>query len=381
MNVLLIVIDALRSDMPWNGYPRPIAPNLTRLSQRAVVYPHAYSVSSFTSKSVPAILSGHYPSEMARTTPFFSQYASSNRMIAEDLHDHGVRTMAGLAHMYLDKPSGLTQGFDLWKLVPGITFDYNKDPYVTSQKLTPLAIEMLSDTKNTSGRFFAYFHYMDPHDDYISHPESPKWGKSSRDLYDEEVFYTDLWVQKLLDFVAAQPWASRTAIVVTSDHGEAFGEHHTYRHAFEIYDMLVHVPMFFVVPGAQPRVASVWRGQIDLAPTILDLLGEPAAEGLAGNSLVSELLGHDQPARPILCDLPADTQNERRRALIEGGYKLIAFGNDWRYEMYDLQEDPGEKNDLYRKDKERAAQMRARYKQLSALIHDVKATGGDPVKH
>jgi choline-sulfatase len=380
MNVILLVVDAMRADMPWNGYPRAIAPNLTRLYQQSVRYPHAYSVSSFTAKSVPAMLSGHYPSELYRTTPFFTQYQPRNQMMAEVLQGAGVHTLAAHAHMYLDKPSGLTQGFDVWKLVPGITFDYNKDPYITSQKLTPLAIEILSEPKNTSGRFFAYFHFMDPHDEYQSHPESPKFGHKARDLYDEEVFYTDMWVQKLLEFVQKQPWAQQTAIIITADHGEAFGEHKIWRHAFELYEMLVHVPMFFVIPGAQPREVPVWRGQIDLAPTIYELLGVPAPADLPGKSLLPEINGADSSARPIICDLPADSHNEKRRALIEGGYKLISFANDFRFEMFNLAADPNELDDLYKKDKAKAAAMRARWKELRGSLHEVKAQGGPPVK-
>ena len=65
-NVLLLTIDSLRADMPWAGYPRPIAPRLEALHRRAVDYTHAYSVSSFTSKSLGALVSGRYPSELAR---------------------------------------------------------------------------------------------------------------------------------------------------------------------------------------------------------------------------------------------------------------------------------------------------------------------------
>jgi arylsulfatase A-like enzyme len=299
--------------------------------------------------------------------------------MAEVLKKAGVRTMAGQAHMYLDRPSGLTQGFDIWKIVDGITFDYNKDPYITSQKMTPMAIDMLSKPENTSGRFFAFYHYMDPHDVYQEHAESPKFGKKGRDHYDEEVFYTDLWIKKLLDFIETQPWASKTAIIISADHGEAFGEHKIYRHAFELYDVLVNVPLMFVVPGAQPREVPSWRSQIDLVPTIYDLMGQPVPEALPGKSLVPEIFGQNMPERPIVCDLPADTFNERRRAFIEGGYKLIAFGDDVRFEMYNLLEDPGETKNIYRKDSEKSKSMLARYKETSKNIKDVKATGG-PVK-
>ncbi len=380
MNVLLVTIDALRSDMPWNGYPREIAPNLTKLHKKSVSYKHHYAVSSFTSKSVPSILSGRYPSELARSTPFFTRYRESNEMMAEVLRKHGIRTVSGQAHMYLDKPSGLTQGFDVWKLVDGITFDYNKDPYITSHKLAPLAMDQLSAPESKTGRFFAYYHFMDPHDVYQPHAESPKFGKRGRDLYDEEIFYTDLWVQKLLDFVDKQSWGANTAIIISSDHGEAFGEHNLYRHAFELYDVLVHVPLMFVVPGAQAREVPAWRSQIDLVPTVYDLMGVPIPEELPGKSLVPEILGEDMPPRPVICDLPADSYNERRRAVIENGWKVIAFGNDVRFEVYNLLEDPTESKNLMRNKDPQALAMVARYKEVSRTVRDVKADGGPPVK-
>ncbi|PKN32037.1 MAG: hypothetical protein CVU63_20840, partial [Deltaproteobacteria bacterium HGW-Deltaproteobacteria-20] len=131
MNVIVLVIDAMRWDMPWNGYSRPIAPNLTRLAEKSVRFERGYAISSYTSKCVAGLLSGRFPSELPRTSPFFTKYDDSNEMMAEVLKQRGVRTLSAHAHMYLDKPSGLTQGFDVWRLVSGIQFDYNKDPYVT----------------------------------------------------------------------------------------------------------------------------------------------------------------------------------------------------------------------------------------------------------
>jgi arylsulfatase A-like enzyme len=380
MNVLLVVIDALRADMPWNGYPRDIAPNLTRLHARAVSYRHAYSVSSFTSKSIAAILSGRYPSELVRTTPFFTRFDASNDMIAESMQRAGVRTLSAQAHWYMDGRSGFAQGFDEWRLVPGLVFDRNKDLNVTSDKLTVLAIEMLSRPENVSGRFFAYVHYMDPHDEYVRHAQSPPFGGKPRDRYDSEVFYTDLWVQKLLEFVAAQPWAARTAVIVTADHGECLGEHDFMGHAYHLYEELVHVPMMFVVPGLGGRQIEARRGQIDLAPTILELAGVPIPESLQGRSLVAELFGAPAPERPVVCDLPADSHNERRRAIIEGGWKLVVFGNGYRYEMFHLLEDPGEKRNLYPKELERGAAMVRRYKEVAAGIREVPARGDGIVR-
>src|SRR5262249_44724314 len=73
-NVLMITMDAVRADMPWQGYPRDIAPNLTQLAKESVVYTHAYSVSSYTAKSFGAILSGRYPRTLYRDGSFFTKY-------------------------------------------------------------------------------------------------------------------------------------------------------------------------------------------------------------------------------------------------------------------------------------------------------------------
>lgn len=378
-NVVVISVDSLRADMPWAGYPRPIAPRLTALHAKSVSYARAYSTSSFTSKSLPGLLTGRYPSELARTGAFFTKYLAPSDFVCTSLDAQDIPCVAAHAHAYFGKGlSGFEAGFRQWQLVPKIPFDYQTDPYVTSDKLTPLAIETLTDVAKSERPFFAWFHYMDPHDEYKTHEESPHFGKRPRDLYDEEVFFTDLWIGKLLDFIETQPWGSRTAIVVTADHGEAFGEHGMTRHAHELWEELVRVPLFFYVPGNAPRVIDTPRGHVDLAPTFLELLGANPIPSLQGTSLVSELRGGDTPTRDVIADLPEDQYNERRRALIHERTKLISFGKDVRFSLYDLEADPKEAEDLYRKRPELASEMRARYKAASQRITDVAPRGGVP---
>lgn len=381
LNVLVISIDSLRADMPWAGYPRPIAPNLTALHAKSVSYTHAYSTSSFTSKSVAGMLSGRYPSTLARTGKFFTKYLDENTFMCEDLAEKGIPCIGGHAHAYMGKGlSGFEQGFDDWRLVPNIPFDYNKDPYVTSQALTPLAIEMLGKVAQKKGPFFAWFHFMDPHDEYKGHPESPHFGKTARDLYDEEVFYTDLWIGKLLDWVGAQPWSKDTAIVITADHGEGFGEHAFYKHAHEVWEPLVRVPLFVVLPGAAPRTIDEPRGQVDLVPTFRELLGAPADATLPGTSLVAELRGGKSAPRDVVVDLPEDEYNERRRAFVHGKHKLVVRGNDRGFSLFDLEADPKENDDLAKTQKELFADMVERYKSVAKAIVDVPPKGGIP-KH
>jgi choline-sulfatase len=383
-NVLLITIDSLRADMPWAGYARPIAPRLSAVYARSTAYTHAYSTSSFTSKSIPGILTGRYPSELARTGSFFTKYMTAEQFVCKHLRDQSIPCIGGHAHKYFGAgQSGFETGFVDWRIVPGITFDYQTDPYVTSDKLTPLAIEMLDAVTTDAGTtqpFLAWFHYMDPHDEYKSHAESPHFGKRARDLYDEEVFFADLWIGKLLDFVEAQPWAKKTVIVVSADHGEAFGEHGITRHAHEVWEELVHVPLFFLVPGGRPREIETTRGHADLMPTFVELLGGADIPPLQGKSLVHEL--SDPTAmleeRDVVVDLPEDDYNDRRRALIHGTTKLIAFGDDARFALFDLAADPHEAEDLIVKRPELANEMRTRYREAKKTIVDVPPRGGIP---
>ncbi|MGH7328420.1 MAG: sulfatase family protein, partial [Polyangiaceae bacterium] len=223
---------------------------------------------------------------------------------------------------------------------------------------------------------------MDPHDEYQSHEESPHWGTRPRDLYDEEVFYTDLWIGKLLDFVNAQPWSKRTLIVVSADHGEGFGEHGRFKHAHELYEELVHVPLIVHLPDqttASARTIDVPRSQIDLVPTFFDLLGTDPTPDLDGVSLKDEWLGGPPaPARDVITDLPRDEFNQRRRSFLHDGWKIIAHRDDEGFELFHLAEDPHELHDVYFTDKDDARRMVRLYKEASAKLADVPPTGGIP---
>ncbi len=372
LNVLLITVDSMRADMPWAGYPRAIAPTLTALEQRSVSYTRGYALSSYTSMSVGGFLAGRYPGEVKRDGYFFGTYPKDVFMFPEALQAAGVRTMGVQAHGYFKEGTGLSQGFDVWRIVPGLKWNAQTDENITSPKMLDIALELLGDPKNTSGRFFFWAHWLDPHDQYMGHKETTDWGKKGRDLYDGEIEYTDQHLAKLLAFVEAQPWAKRTVLIVSADHGESFGEHGVYRHGFEVYENLVHVPWFFVAPGLTPRRIATPRSHLDLAPTILDLLGVPPNAAFPGVSLVPELYGADAPARTVLVDLPRTSDNDRRRALVTAKHKVIAFSDDAYFRVYDLEADPDEKNDLVKTDKETARALIAEYKAATASIKDVK---------
>ncbi|HEY6077733.1 MAG TPA: sulfatase [Polyangiaceae bacterium] len=363
-NVLFVTIDSLRADMPWNGYPRAIAPNLTALAEKCTNYSNAYSVSSYTAKSVAAFLSGQYPSTLYRSGFFFASYGQANDFLAESLQKDGIATLAWFGHLYFARAKGLEQGFDEWRTVPGITFDAETDNHVTSDKMTALGIELLGKPELKNKQFFAWAHYMDPHDQYNRHEEAPKLGNKARDRYDQEVFYTDLWLKKLLDFVAEQPFGKDTYVVISADHGEAFGEHGMYKHAFELWEVLTRVPLLICGPGIKAQRVAERRSHIDLPSTFLDMLGRAEPSNLQGKSLLAEASGREPPRNrePIYLELSEDSHNPPRRAVIQKDYKLIWFGGPReKFQLFDLGHDPGEEKDIAKEQPEKLKELVAAY--------------------
>ena len=370
LNVILLSIDSMRADMPWNGYARPIAPRLTALEKTAVSYTHAYSVSSYTSMSLGGLLAGRVPSELVRSGYFFGTY-KHDLFFPKLLQKAGIHTMGVQAHVYFEG-AGFNEGFDDWRIVPGITFDSNTDRDVTSPGSEQLAEQLLGDPANDSRRFFFWAHFLDPHDLY-QHHDGIDWGNNPRDRYDGEVQFTDQYVGKLLDFIAAHAWAKRTTIIVTADHGEEFGEHGMTRHGFEVWNTLVHVPLMIVAPGAPPRHIDVQRSGIDLAPTILQFFGVEGDPSFEGKSLVEEVYGAPTPERDVVVDLPMTSDSGRRRALVHGTEKLICFDTDSSCRLFDLAIDPMERSPIVRGDDYTA--MKGRYDALTKTIKEVAPYG------
>jgi arylsulfatase A-like enzyme len=125
----------------------------------------------------------------------------------------------------------------------------------------------------------------------------------------------------------------------------------------------------------------VRRSEIDLAPTIADLMGITNPNPpFRGKSLVPEIFGEVEPERPIIADLPRADLMDRRRAIIVGGWKLIAFGDDARWELYNLNKDPWEEEELSKKRPDKLKEIQIKYRALSQTIPNVPVIGGAKLK-
>ncbi|MGE0323597.1 MAG: sulfatase [Polyangiaceae bacterium] len=378
-NVVLVLVDSLRWDMPWNGYPRAIAPWMTRFEKSSVSYTRAYSISSTTARSVAGLLASRYPSEMARNGYFFTHWYPENEFLAEVLTKHDSYSFGTHAHAYFFPQSGLNQGVTDHRLLEGTFLMNTSEKNVTSERLVAQAktrLGLAREAAKKSGKpFFGYVHFMDPHSPYVPHTDLPSFGNKPRDLYDAEVRYTDEWVGKLIDWVLE---SGDTSVILSADHGECFGEHGHLKHGYELWEELVRVPLMIHVPGTKPKRIKLPRSHLDLAPTILELMGYPKGEAMRGVSLVSEVDGDEPKPRPVVVDLTRDNLQDRRRAVIDGRLKLLATGDDKAFLLFDVEADPHEKHDLVG-ERDAFKRMKRLYSKLSEGIPNAEIRG-DAVK-
>jgi choline-sulfatase len=374
LSFLLLTVDTLRPDLGYMGYERPVSPNIDRLAERSVVYEHAYAISTYTGFCIPPMMASRYPSEMPRTDRHEVKFLSQNDLLAERLRAAGYHTAGAASHFLFSPTLGWIDGFERFARVPvegNAPSGSSVDAFYSSSGLAEAAIQMLSDSRITSGPFFIWIHFLDPHGQYIEHKGFSNFGRDPRALYDGEIAYTDFHIGRVLDALASSSLRERTAVILTTDHGEAFGEHGEYHHGRHVWEEIVRIPLVAFVPGMTPRRIARRMSVVELAPTILDLAGLPEDPGARGQSFGPELWGADLPERPILIDQPKNPYYPLKRAFLEGGYKLHHIAESKTYLLFDLSHDPGERNDLAPSQPELLARIRQSYESFMSGIVEV----------
>jgi arylsulfatase A-like enzyme len=387
VNVLFITIDTLRFDESETPGGISATPNLDALAARGTKFTRAYSLASYTGKSIGPMMIGRYPSETDRDGGHFNHYGKSNVMLAERLKKQGFRTLGGAAMNYFSLRSGLARGFDVWDLSArpkheeGATSD--QDTSVTSAALTTAALRMLRKQADPQKKNFMWLHYSDPHAQYVEHRDAPdflgnhKGGAAmARARYDAEVWATDKEVGRVIaalgQFPSKRPWV----VIVTSDHGEAFNDHGMSWHGMDVWESLVRVPLIIAAPGMTAHVVDKKRSHIDLVPTVLDLIGAADTFDGPGKSLLIDLVdGANSPERDVLIDMPTGPYTQKRRALLFGpspGMKFVAYPAK-RFALFDLAADPAESQDLV-DDAVRFDEAKARFEAAEAELHEVPPT-------
>lgn len=376
-NFLFVLVDAVRADrVGWADYARKLTPSLDRLAKRSTVFSRAYSVSSRTGLVVPALLTGHYPSEIHRRPGYFEAVLPQNVYLSQVLRRAGYVTLGSVCHPYFHPKWGLSRGFERWRLFSKPTNDQmNQVP--TAPRVTRNAVALIDayrkgsygqDPKTGKRRpFFLFVYFQDPHVLYLRHPGFPSYGNKLVDRYDGEIRFADHYFGELIRHLRTTGLLGDTVVIFTSDHGEAFGEHGMQTHGLQIWEDQIRVPVLVHVPSLGGRVVRTRVSLMDLPRTILDLAGAPAPPHYQGRSLVPALRpGGQLPPRPVYAEVLRSHWNELRRALVWGPFKLIHEPRANRYRLFDLDKDPGELYDLSRKRPEAARKMRRLYQAFVA---------------
>jgi arylsulfatase A-like enzyme len=377
VNLLFVVIDTLRADrLSSYGYTRETSPLLDLLASRGVRFANQLSQSSWTKCSMASLWTGTLPAR-TRITRFDSVIPSEAIMPAEILREAGFRTTGLWRNGWVAPSFGFGQGFEVYdrpvSVRPPPTLK-RENPTVqeggTDEDGVRAAIEFLRI--QGEDRWFLYMHLMDVHE-YTYDEDSAKFGTSYADVYDNAVLRVNLVLDQLLGSLAERGLEDRTVVAIASDHGEAFGEHGAEGHARNVYHEATYVPFILSFPfRLDPGLVIESRtSNVDVWPTLLDLLGLPAIPHSDGRSLVPEILaaarGEAAPsdARPSFAHLDQrwgqrDAEPAPTVAVLDGGYRYVesVTPRGTREELFDTQTDVSERRDLAGDKPEDATRLR-----------------------
>jgi arylsulfatase A-like enzyme len=379
-NVLLISIDTQRADhLGFYGHSKPTSPNLDAFAAGAIVFDEAEGSAPWTLPALASVMTGEVVSTH-NCWEYGSVLDESFQTLPERLLAGGYDTACVVSHLFTTSRHGLQQGFvqtDDTYAYPEISPEKN----VTSQVISDKGIRFLEQKAAAPEHnpWLLWLHYFDPHFEYMEHPgiselvvaEGPRDSKQMlSDVYDGEVRFTDLHIGRLLERLRTLGLAENTVVVLLADHGEELFDHGRTGHGQSLHRELLHIPLAFRVPGlAARRVPSLAR-QVDILPTVLELVGLPIPSGIPGRSLVPELRGEPAKLDPLrdggaLGEL--DNNYTRMDSWRTERYRLVipAEGPE---QLFDLANDPHELSDV-------AAQHPEVVQELKAALLAAKTRG------
>ncbi len=367
VDIILFTVDALRFDATnLVKRKRKTMPELARHASGAAVF-SAYTPATSTRQSFRALFTGLYPSltDPPKARRWATAIPKGFPTLARYLQKANYRTVTVQPRkVFFSRESGALAGFDEVDLS---RTKYHRKQRHSADALVDGIVSHLSDPERDKRPMFIWAHALEPHQPYLTGPR-PKFGKRGRQGYDSAVRFVDGELDRLLRFARSPSRRGKTVIIVTSDHGQAFGEHSNRNHGATTYEEEVRVPLLFWGPGVRARRNKTAVSTLDLVPTILDYLGLDVPEAYCGRSLWPSLQAGKEPEEtPIYVEQLADaSQKHFAIAYVEDGVKLVHFPKTGTSEVYNLRKDPKEQQDLAQSDPELLKKMtealRARYR-------------------
>lgn len=308
-NLVIVVLDAARADhVGCDGYPRETTPSIDQLAKESAVFRNHFAAFPSTKPSTASLFTSLYPHTgedltadggiftLAKglkaagfTTAFFSSNAVASPATGIGGDFEHVFVSPSSRGQAQEERIGLPED-DLWRAPEGLTQVFGK--WLAGER---------------QSRFFAYCHLLPPHNPYdapedlkelfangkgpavrsgrFEFPEAmPSYGRSRpyspqhwANLYDANLRWGDWGVGEVVRLLREHDLLDDTLLIVTSDHGEAFGEHGYIFHSHAVYDEFVHIPLLIRFPGQRRLVGEVaaLTQTVDLLPTVFDLYQIP----------------------------------------------------------------------------------------------------------
>jgi arylsulfatase A-like enzyme/Flp pilus assembly protein TadD len=395
LNVLLISIDTLRADA-LGAYGRAGAetPWIDRLAQGGVRFERAHAHNVVTLPSHANLLSGQYPLVHGVRDNSGFRFPEGRPTLATLLKASGYRTAAFVSSFALDSRFGLDRGFDLYddRLGGAETRTSFLMPERRGTETVEAAVRWIA--AQDGAPVFCFLHLNEPHFPY--QPPEPFASRFPREPYAGEVAAADAALEPLLKPIVEAGKGGRTLVVMTADHGESLGEHGEQTHAIFAYEATLRVPLILYAPRLfGPAVVRMPVRHVDVAPTVLDLLGLTPPPEVPGRSLLPLIAGGSATPAASYFEALSSSLNQGwapLRGVIDGELKYVDLPLP---EMYDMAADPGETRNLAAARPGELERLRALLSRLRSGERDVQrspeeastmeglralgyAAGGDP---
>jgi lipoteichoic acid synthase len=359
-NVVVISLESTAARyLRCYGAEEDAMPNLTRLAETSLIFENAYAVTPESIKGLFSVLCSRYPAFDTKGEDYALVRTPS---IAQRLANEGYRT--ALFHsgrfMYLGMNAVVEQrGFETLEDAGDIGGNFNSSFGVDE----PAAVErMLAwiDALPCGQRFFLHYLPIAGHHPYATPEHGPFPESDDAGQYLNALHYGDAALGKFLDALRLRGLDTNTLFVIYGDHGEAFGQHDgNYGHTLFLYDENVHVPLLIAMPGVLTESKHVKRtaSLIDLAPTVLDLLGLAIEAEHQGTSLLAD----SGRAALFFTDYSLPLAGVR-----DGKWKFITELNASRAKLFDVEADPNETQNLAQQHPELVAAWQQRLQQWAS---------------
>ena len=406
MNVILLIVDALRPDhLSLNGYHRKTSPNMDKIASESAVFNNAITTSPSTAPSIASMLTGLYPHSHGIRFIHRNKLDQKTTTLPEILQSHGYKTIGCNFELMVE---GLESGFDdfsllRWRIAnkvkrtikKSIRWNYRIE---RAEESTHIAKSQIKKYRNK--KFFLYLHYTDLHWPY----KTPKpfddmfdpnykgnhlfndWNDKiergdmifNNSLPKEEIYHAiahydgsirfiDTQIGHIINYLEEMELKDKTLLIISSDHGESLGEHNLhFQHTLCLYEEGIKIPLIINSPSIKQRKKiEIQVASIDIMPTILDFLGIPLIEKIDGKSLVPLIKENKDDRKYLFAENGEMLFKQNNRTFlpgIKGKWRMIRT-NEWKliyiphpendiYELYNLKKDIGETTNAFDKEPE-----------------------------